>query len=108
MEFNSNSAFMYVVVAVVIAFVLLQSVVFFIKAWKRGKELGMDKQALKKTVGSSALFTIAPAIAILLGVIALSNALGFPLPWLRLSVIGSLTYEATAAAAAATAVGASL
>ena len=102
MEFNSNSTFMYVVVSIVIAFVLLQSVVFFIKAWKRGKELGMDTQALKKTVGASAVFTIAPAIAILLGVIALSNALGFPLPWLRLSVIGSLTYETTAAAAAAT------
>ena len=108
MEFNSNSTFMYVVVSIVIAFVLLQSVVFFIKAWKRGKELGMDTQALKKTVGASAVFTIAPAIAILLGVIALSNALGFPLPWLRLSVIGSLTYEATAAAAAASAVGSSL
>ena len=32
MEFNSNSAFMYIVVTIVIAFVLLQSVVFFIKA----------------------------------------------------------------------------
>lgn len=108
MEFSSNSAFMYTVVAIVILFVLLQSVVFFIKAWRRGIALGMDKQALRKTVGSSALFTIAPAFAILLGVIALSNALGFPLPWLRLSVIGSLTYETTAAAAAANAVGASL
>ena len=108
MEFHSNSAFMYIVVTIVIAFVLLQSVVFFIKAWRRGIALGMDKAALKKTVGSSALFTIAPAFAILLGVIALSNALGFPLPWLRLSVIGSLTYETTAAAAAANAVGASL
>ena len=108
MEFHSNSAFMYVVVAVVIAFVLLQSAVFFIKAWRRGKELGMDMQALKKSVGTSAVFTFAPAFAILLGVVALSNALGFPLPWLRLSVIGSLTYETTAAAAAATAVGTSL
>ena len=108
MEFHSNSAFMYIVVTIVIAFVLLQSVVFFIKAWRRGIALGMDKAALKKTVGSSALFTIAPAFAILLGVIALSNALGFPLPWLRLSVIGSLTYETTAEAAAANAVGASL
>ena len=108
MEFNSNSTFMYIVVAIVIAFVLLQSVVFFVKAWRRGKELGMDTKALKKTVGTSAIFTIAPAFAILLGVIALSNALGFPLPWLRLSVIGSLTYEATAAAAAANAVGSSL
>ncbi len=108
MEFNSNSAFMYIVVTIVILFVLLQSVVFFIKAWRRGKELGMDMKALKKTVGTSAIFTIAPAFAILLGVIALSNSLGFPLPWLRLSVIGSLTYEATAAAAAANAVGSSL
>lgn len=108
MEFSSNSAFMYIVVTIVILFVLLQSVVFFVKAWRRGLALGMDKQALRKTVGSSALFTIAPAFAILLGVIALSNALGFPLPWLRLSVIGSLTYETTAAAAAANAVGSSL
>ena len=108
MEFNSNSAFMYVVVGVVIVFVLLQSVVFFVKAWRRGKELGMDMKALKKGAISSALFTIAPAFAILLGVVALSNALGFPLPWLRLSVIGSLTYETTAAAAAASAVNSSL
>ena len=108
MKFDSNSSFMYIVVAIVIAFVLLQSVIFFMKAWKRGKQLGMDAKALRKTVGASALFTIAPAFAILLGIIALSNALGFPLPWLRLTVIGSLTYEATAAAAAANAVGASL
>jgi hypothetical protein len=108
MEFNPNSGFMYVLVAVVIAFVILESVVFLIKAWKRGKELGMDMKLLRKTVGSSAVFTIAPAVAILLGVIALSKALGFPLPWLRLSVIGALTYETTAAASAASAVGVTL
>ena len=108
MEFNANSGFMYVVVAIVIAFVILQSVVFLLKAWKRGLQLGMEKKALLKTVSTSAIFSIAPAVAILLGVIALSKALGFPLPWLRLSVIGSLTYETTAAAAAANAVGASI
>lgn len=108
MEFNVNSSFMYVLVAIVIAYVILQSVVFLVKAWKRGIQLGMDKKLLQKTVGSSAVFTIAPAVAILLGVIALSKALGFPLPWLRLSVIGALTYETTAAASAASAVGASL
>lgn len=108
MEFNSNSSFMYLIVSIVILFVLLQSIVFFVKAWRRGKELGMDAAAMKKIVGSSAIFTIAPAFAILLGVIALSKALGFPLPWLRLTVIGSLTYETTAAAAAASAVGATL
>ena len=57
---------------------------------------------------SSAIFTVAPAVSILLGVIALSRALGFPLPWLRLSVIGALTYETPAAASAAAAVGTDL
>ena len=108
MEFNPNNSFMYLVVSIVIVFVILQSVVFLVKAWKHGKAIGMDVKLLKKAAGSAAVFTIAPAVAILLGVIALSKALGFPLPWLRLSVIGALTYETTAAASAASAVGTDL
>ncbi len=103
--FDSNSTFMYVIVAVVIAFVILQSVIFLIRAWRRGREIGMDMAVLRKTVVTSAIFTIAPAVAILLGVIALSRSLGFPLPWLRLSVIGALTYETTAAASTLAALG---
>jgi len=106
--FDSNGGFMYLIVALVIAFVVVQSAVFLVKAWKRGRELGIDLSTLKKTVISSAVFTVAPAVAILLGVIALSKALGLPLPWLRLSVIGSLTYETTAAATAASALGTTL
>ncbi|MEG1883926.1 MAG: DUF5058 family protein, partial [Clostridia bacterium] len=104
-NFDVNDVFLYVIVAVVIVFVILESLVFLIKAWKRGKQIGMDTAILKKTVATSAIFTIAPAFAILLGVIALSKSLGFPLPWLRLSVIGALTYETTAAASAAAALG---
>ena len=36
-------------------------------------------------------------MAILVGVISLSKSLGIALPWLRLSVVGSLTYETVAA-----------
>ena len=57
----------------------------------------MDMGKLKKIVRSSAIFTIAPAVAILVGVVTLSQTLGTPLPWLRLSVIGSLSYESVAA-----------
>ncbi len=103
MEFNANSIGIYIVVAIVILFVIAQSVFFIIKSWKRGKAIGMDVKILKKIAISSGLFSIAPAVAILLGVIALSNFLGFALPWLRLSVIGSITYEFAAATAAATA-----
>jgi uncharacterized membrane protein len=99
---------MYTIVAIVIAYVIAQSIFFLIKAWRRAKELGMEVSTLKKTVLSSALFTVAPAVSILIGVISLSKFLGFPLPWLRLSVIGSLTYEFTAATTAASAIGASI
>jgi hypothetical protein len=68
----------------------------------------MDTAVLKKTVGSSAVFTLAPAFAILIGVIALSKSLGFPFPWLRLSVIGAITYETAAAASASNALGLTL
>ena len=46
------------------------------------------------------MFTVAPAISILATVIVLANALGIVLPWIRLSVIGNLMYETTAAEAA--------
>lgn len=106
--FSPNDGFMYIIVAIVIAFVIVESVYFLVKAWRRAKKIGMLTEVLKKTVISSAIFTIAPAVAILLGVIALSKALGFPLPWLRLSVIGALTYETTAAATAASVQGVTL
>ena len=102
---DPNNAFMYCLVAVVIVFVIAMSVRFIVLAWRRAKKLGISTQVLRRTAISAAVFTIVPAISILLGVIALSKALGFPLPWLRLSVIGALTYETPAAASAAQAVG---
>ena len=57
----------------------------------------MDNKTLINTIKSSAIFSIAPAIAIFIGVITLTGLVGNALPWLRLSVIGSLTYETTAA-----------
>jgi len=107
-NFDVNSPFLFIAAGIIILFVLAQSVFFLVKAWKRAKEKGMDVAVLRKTVLTSAIFTIAPAVSILIGVISLSKKLGLALPWLRLSVIGSLTYELTAAEAAATGVGANL
>ena len=61
----------------------------------------MDMTKIKKTIVTAAIFTVAPAVAIVITVISLSKSLGFALPWLRLSVVGSLSYEAIAAANAA-------
>lgn len=105
MKFSVNSPILYVLVGVLIAFVLAQSVYFLVRAVKRAKALGITATTVKKTISSAAVFTIAPAISILVGVIALSKSLGIALPWLRLSIIGSITYETVAANNALTAAG---
>ncbi len=108
MEFNSNSIFLYLVASVVILFVLAQSVFFLVRAYKRANAIGMDLKRVRKMILSTALFTIAPAISILMGVLTLSKFLGIPLPWIRLSVIGAITYELPAATSTASAMGFSL
>ncbi len=95
-DFRTSPAIFAVALAVIV-FVLAQSVFFLVKSWKKGKELGISIETLKNTVVSSAVFTVAPAISILATVLVLANALGLVLPWIRLSVIGNLAYETTAA-----------
>lgn len=108
MDFNVNSSFLYIVAICVVIFVMAQSVFFLVRAYKRGKELGMDKKKLNKTIVSTTVFTIAPAVSILLGVVTLSKFLGIPLPWIRMSVIGAITYELPAATSTANALSISL
>lgn len=106
MTFHPNHIFLYIVAVIIILFVLVQSLFFLVRAYRRGKAIGMDKKKLNKTILSTAVFTIAPAVSILLGIVSLSKALGIPLPWIRMSVIGAITYELPAANAALSAVGA--
>ena len=105
MEFSVNHPILYLLVAFLILVVLGQSVYFLIKALRRSKELGMDQEKIRKTIRTAAIFTIAPAVSIVISVITLSKSLGLPLPWLRLSVVGSLSYEAIAASNAVSAMG---
>ena len=97
MTFSLNHPILFAFAGIIIAVVLAQSAFFLYKAIKRSKELGMDQTVIKKTVSSSIIFTIAPAVSILVGVVILSKKLGIALPWLRLSIIGSLSYETVAA-----------
>ena len=103
-DFKSDG-FMFAIALAIIAFVIAQSLFFLVRAAKRGKELGIEKQAIKNAITSSAVFSIAPAVGIAVTVLALSVALGYVLPWIRLSVIGAITYEVPAAEAAIEAAG---
>ncbi len=95
--FDKNAPILYAIVAIILAVVVAQAVFFLVRAYRRGVKIGMSKAVLNKTMLRAGVFTIAPAVAILVGIVALSQKLGIPLPWLRLSVIGSFSYETIAA-----------
>ena len=105
MTFSVNHPVLFLLVVIPIAAVLGQSVYFLVKALRRSREIGMDQKKIRKTIRTAAVFTIAPAVSIVISVITLSKTLGIPLPWLRLSVVGSLSYEAIAASNALGAMG---
>ena len=108
MEFHVNHPVLFVLAGILVAVVLGQSVYFLVKALRRSRQIGMDQTKIRKTIQTAAVFTVAPAVSIVISVIALSKSLGLPLPWLRLSVVGSLSYEAIAAENAVSAMGLSL
>ena len=105
MEFHVNHPILFLLAGLLVAVVLGQSIYFLIKALRRSRQIGMDQAKIRKTIRTAAIFTIAPAVSIVISVITLSKSLGIPLPWLRLSVVGSLSYEAIAASNAVSAMG---
>ena len=105
MTFSVNHPILFLLAGIIILAVLAQSVFFLVRALRRGRQIGMDMQKLKRTMLTAGVFTIAPAVAIVISVITLSKDLGLPLPWLRLSVVGSLSYETIAATNAESAMG---
>lgn len=104
MDFKDDS-FMTLLALAVIGFVVAQALFFMIRAIKRARELGIEKSTIKNTIISSSLFTVAPAIGIVATVLTLAAGLGYVLPWIRLSVIGNISYEVTAATSAVDAFG---
>ena len=100
-----NAPSFYLIVAAVLLFITVMCFYILVRCYRAGIKIGMDKAVLKKTITSSATFTLLPSISILLGVVALSGTLGVPMSWLRLSVIGSLQYELNVAEIAAQSIG---
>lgn len=101
-SYVANSGTMLLFCSLAIVAVLVQAVIFMRTAWKRALELGYTKKDLLKVVKSSAIFSIIPSLPIVISYMILMPSLGKYFPWLRLSVIGSATYETMAANMAAT------
>lgn len=101
----ANSTTMAILCGATILIVLLQPILFARLAVKRGKELGMTAAEMKETARSSAIFSVVPSLPIIISYLMLVPVLGRYFPWLRLSVVGSVIYEAMVADMAAQAFG---
>lgn len=101
----ANSSVIAVLCGITILIVLLQPILFLAAAVKRGKELNMTKEEMKNAAVSSAVFSIIPSLPIIISYLILVPSLGRYFPWLRLSVVGSASYETMVANMAAEAFG---
>jgi hypothetical protein len=96
-----EASWMYMLGAFVTLFIIVGALIFGFMAYRRSKELGMEKETLRKTIVSSMSFSVLPSIGIFIGVITMAGLLGLPLPWIRLTVVGALHYELMAVSVAA-------
>lgn len=101
----ANSGLLYTLGVLTALFILGQSTFFLVRAWRRGIALGMPKEKMLKAVRSSAVFTIVPTVPIIIALLTMVKGLGIPVPWMRLSVLGSASYELIAADTAAKSMG---
>jgi hypothetical protein len=100
----ANSTGMWLASGAIIVVVFFQAIRLSMIAFRTGKEIGMTKSQLWTAFRTGLTTSIVPAIAVLLGLIVMIPKLGLPFPWMRLSVIGSVSYELMAAGIGAGAV----
>ena len=103
----ANSGFLFVLCLIPVLVILVQTFIFIRAAWRKGIELGFDKEKMKKCITTSATFSVIPSLSLVALFVALSVGIGKFFPWLRLSNIGAGAYEAVAAEIAMTTTGAS-
>lgn len=87
----------YIAALLVIGFVLVQSTLFLVISFKRGREAGLSAAQMRRALRAGATTGIIPALPVVVALIAIAPVLGVPIPWMRLSVIGSAPYELMAA-----------
>lgn len=93
----ANSPWLWLACGACVVWVLFQSIMFIKKSLDTGKKIGITKEQVSTTVKTAAVATIGPSLGIVVGMVALLVAMGGPISWYRLSYIGSVAYEVSAA-----------
>ncbi|MDR1773951.1 MAG: DUF5058 family protein [Clostridioides sp.] len=93
----ANSPLMWIAAAIPVAVVIFQAVVFLRRSIVASTEMGLSKKQVDMAIKSSIISSIGPSIVILVTMVSLIVTMGGPIAWLRLSFIGSVSYETMAA-----------
>jgi len=101
----ANGGLLWALCSVLIGAVMVQTGVFMRKGWKEALSLGVPKEQLWRTVRASVSVSILPTIPVILILVIMLPIMGFPVPWLRLTIIGSAGYEMMAASLGVAAAG---
>lgn len=101
----ANAGWMYLWVGILLAAVVLQCIIFMRRAAKHAHHLGLTGEDVRKGLTTGVSISIMPTLPVVLVLLSLTPLLGVPLPWMRLSIIGSAYYETYAASTALECVG---
>jgi len=72
---------------------------------KRAKKIGVENRKLKLAFRSAITTSLVPSFAIVIALLTLAPVLGIPIAWARLSIVGSMLFEITAASVGASSMG---
>ncbi len=89
----SESPILWAITFIAVAWVMLQSIVFLIKSFKAGREMGIPEEKLRIAFKTGTLSAIGPSIVIVTGMISLLITVGGPTALMRLAYIGNIIYE---------------
>ena len=101
----ANSPLLWATTAITVGLVVLLAVLYLIKTVRFGKRVGITDQQISSAIRTSLVSSIGPSVVIMVGMIALLIVVGAPTAMMRLSVVGNVSYELTAAGFASNAFG---
>ena len=93
----ANSPTLWIACAIPVLLIAFQAVIFVCKSLNAANALGITKHQINSAVRSSAIASFGPSVVVAIGALGLVLAMGGPISWLRLSFIGAVQYELTAA-----------
>ena len=104
----SNLPIMWFLCSFTVIIAAVQAVLFIRAANKATKECRIDPEIPKKAFRIGLVTAIGPALGVFIVMVGLMSAIGGPMSWLRLSIIGAAPTELAAATNGATAAGVTL